>query len=151
MTTMSDFSPSEQKLILEGPPSAGLFVLMADRGGTVHETFSIAHAYADARQQHGRSELLDEIVAAKPEIDRSGSHSPEELKDRSLSHVRDAVGALDGKASPQELDDYRSFVLALAERVASAHREGSRDEGPVSDAERAAIAEIASALGADSR
>jgi hypothetical protein len=148
MTTKSDFSASEWKIVLEGPPSAGLIVITADQGGTVRETFSMGRAYADARREHGRSELLDEIVAAKPEIDRSRAHSREELRERSLTHLREAVGTLDGKVTPQELEDYRSFVLLLAEKVARAHREGARDEDPVSDAERAAIADVAGALGA---
>ena len=149
MSTKNDFSPSDWKLVLEGPPSAGLIVITADRGGTVRETFSMARAYAEARQQHGGSELLDEIVAARPQIDRSMSSSPDELKQRSLSHVTEAVRVLEGKVSPEELDEYRGFVLTLAEKVANAHREGG-DERPISDAERAAIGEIASALGASS-
>ena len=51
---------------------------------------------------------------------------------------------LQGKATPEEVDAYRRFVLALAERVAAAHKEHGEQ---VSDAERAAIDEIASALG----
>lgn len=149
MTAKSDFSPSDWDLILQGPPSAGLIVIAADRGGTVRETFSMAGAYAEARQQHGHSELLDEIVAAKPEIDRSRSHSREELKERSLSHLTDAMRALEGKATPQELEEYRSFVLALAEKVAGAHREGGGANDPISGPERAAIAEIAVTLGAN--
>jgi hypothetical protein len=150
MTTKSNFSPDAWKLVLEGPPSAGLIVIMADRGGTVRETFSMARAYAEARQEHGRSELLDEIVSAKPEIDRSRSGSPDELKQRNLSHVTDAVATLEGTASPEEVEEYRSFVLALAEKVAGAHREGPSDQAPISDAERNAISEIAAALGAQS-
>jgi hypothetical protein len=149
MTAKSDFSPSDWDLILQGPPSAGLIVIAADRGGTVRETFSMAAAYTEARRQHGHSELLDEIVAAKPEIDRSRSHSREELKERSLSHLTNAVQALEGKATPQELEEYRSFVLALAEKVARAHREDGGADDPISGPERAAIAEIAAALGAN--
>jgi hypothetical protein len=48
------------------------------------------------------------------------------------------------KATPEELEDYRRFVLSVADRVANAHREGGQQ---VSDAERAAIEEIAAALG----
>jgi hypothetical protein len=51
---------------------------------------------------------------------------------------------LERKAAPEEVDDYRRFVLTLTERVAAAHKEGGQQ---VSDAERAAIDEIASALG----
>jgi hypothetical protein len=44
-----------------------LVVIMAQRGGTFRETISIGKADAEARERHGESELLDEIVAAKPE------------------------------------------------------------------------------------
>jgi hypothetical protein len=146
MTGMADFTPQEWDQVLEGPTSAGLIVITADRGGTVRETFSMAKAYAEARQHHGQSELLDAIVAAKPELDRTRAGSLDELKTRNLAHIRDAVALVKGKASPQELDEYRRFLLGLAETVAAAHREGGRDGDPVSDAERTAITEITDAL-----
>jgi hypothetical protein len=149
MTTKADFTPQEWELVLEGPPSAGLIVITAQRGGSVRETISMARAYAEARAQHGQSELLDEIVAAKPEIDHTRYGSPEELKAHLLEHLRDAVAVLERKAQPQELDAYRRFVVDLAERVARAHREGRHAEDPVSDQERAAIAEIEQALGGE--
>ncbi len=144
MTTKADFTEEDWKTILEGPPSAGMIVVTAQRGGTIRETCAIAKAYAEARQQHGASELLDEIVGAKPEMDHTRYHSFDELKQHGLQHLRDAVALLEQKATPDELDDYRRFVVALAEKVAAAHREGDTD---VSDAERAAIGEISGALG----
>jgi hypothetical protein len=144
MTGSADFTPEEWELILEGPTGAGLVVITAQRGGTFRETFSMAKAYAEARQQHGESELLDELVSTKPQVDRARHGSPAELKEHALGELRDAVRLLRGKATPEELEDYRRFVLGLAERVAAAHREGDQ---PVSDAERAAIDEIAAALG----
>ncbi|HEY4428898.1 MAG TPA: hypothetical protein VGN08_11905 [Solirubrobacteraceae bacterium] len=149
MTSRSDFTPQEWEQILEGPPSAGLIVITAQRGGTVRETVSMARAYAEARRHHGQSELLDAIVSAKPEIDHTRYRSPEELKERSLAHLRDAVAVLEAKAEPQELEEYRAFVMTLARQVAEAHREGG-SEDPVSDSERSAIAEIEQALGAKS-
>ena len=143
MTSKADFTPEEWGLVLEGPPSAGMMVITAQRGGMIRETISMGKAYAEARQHHGQSELLDEIVAAKPEIDHTRYRSPEELRDHALQHVRDAVALLKEKAQQQELEDYRGFVVGLAERVAGAHSEG--DE-PVSDAERAAIDAIKGAL-----
>jgi hypothetical protein len=147
MTTSSDFTPEQWDVVLEGPTSAGMIVITAQRGGTIRETVSLAKAYADARRQHGQSELLDAVVAARPEVDRTRSGSLEELKDRNLGHIRDAIALLANKASPQELEEYRRFVLGLAEKVAAAHREGASDGDPVSDAERTAIAAIAEALG----
>jgi hypothetical protein len=145
MTGKADFTKEEWKLILEGPPSAGLIVVSAQRGGTFREAFAIGKAYAEARKQHGDSELLDEIVAAKPERDHTRYHSQDELKRAGLQHLRDGVALLEQKATPGEVDDYRRFVLDLAERVAKAHREGDQQ---VSDAERAAIGEISTSLGA---
>jgi hypothetical protein len=144
MTGKADFTQQEWDLVLEGPPSAGMIVVTAQRGGTIRETLAIAKAYAEARQRHGESELLDEIVAAKPEIDHTRYHSVAELKQHGLQHLRDAVELLERKATPSEVEGYRRFVLTLAERVASAHREGGASVG---DAERAAIAEISTSLG----
>jgi hypothetical protein len=145
MTAQADFTPDEWKLVLEAPPSAGLIVVTAQKGGTFRETIAIAKAYAEARQEHGESELLDEITAAKPERDHSHYHSPEELKQGGLQHLRDAVALLESKATPPEVEDYRRFILTLADKVANAHREHGQS---VSDAEQQAITEIAAALGA---
>jgi hypothetical protein len=147
MTSKADFTPEEWELVLEGPPSAGMLVITAQRGGTLRETISMAKAYVEARQHHGQSELLDEIVAAKPEIDHTRYGSLEELKEHCLGHIRDAVALLSGKVTPQELDEYKRFIVNLADKVASAHKESGRGEGPVSDTERAAIAAIVQALG----
>jgi hypothetical protein len=145
MTGKADFTPEEWQVVLEGPPSAGMIVVTAQRGGTFRETIAIAKAYVEARKKHGQSQLLDEIVAAKPEIDHTRYHSFEELKDDGLRHLRDAVALLERKATAEELDDYRRFVLNLADEVANAHREGGDN---VSPAERAAIEEIAASVGA---
>ncbi len=144
MTSSADFTPDEWKAVLEGPPSAGLIVITAQRGGTFRETISMAKAYAEARQNHGASELLDEIVSAKPHVDHTRYGSPEELRQAGLQRVRDGVAQVAAKATPEELDEYRRFVVTLAEKVANAHREGG--ESAVSDAERAAIDEIREAL-----
>jgi hypothetical protein len=144
MTTKSAFSPEEWTSLLEGPPSAGMIVVVASRGGTFRETFAMSKAYLEARKLHGESELLDEIVAAKPKADHTRYHSPEEMRDHGLQHLRDAVTLLEGKATAEEVDAYRRFVLALANKVAAAHREHGES---VSPAEAAAIDQIAAALG----
>jgi hypothetical protein len=152
MTGKADFNPEEWDVVLKGPPSAGMIVITAQRGGTFRESFSMAKAYGEARKQHGESELLDEIASTKPEIDRTRYHSPEELKDHGLQHLREAVELLEQKATPEEVDEYRRFVLTLANRVADAHKEGflGLSGERVSEAEATAVAEIAEALGTES-
>ena len=145
MTTKAAFSPDEWKVVLEGPPAAGLIVITAAHGGTFRETFAMSKAYAEARTEHGDSELLDEIVSAKPKVDHTRYHSPEELRDDELGHLRDAMALLESKATAGERDDYRRFVLSLANKVAAAHREHGQS---VSPEETAAIEQITEALGA---
>jgi hypothetical protein len=143
MTTKAAFSPEEWKAVLEGPPAAGMIVITAARGGMFRETVAMSKAYAEARAEHGDSELLDEIVAAKPQTDHTRYHSAEELREHGLKHLRDAVTLVDSKATTQERDDYRRFVLTLAGKVAAAHKEAGQS---VSPAEAEAIQQITAAL-----
>ena len=149
MTGKADFTEEEWKAVLEGPTSAGLVVIASDRGGSVRETFSMAKAYSEAREKRGASQLLDEIVTSKPEMDRSRYSSPEEMKDGALDNVREAVAIVKAKASREELDDYKQFILGLAQHVAEARKEGfmGLSGERVSDAEREAIGQISGALG----
>ena len=50
---------------------------------------------------------------------------------------------VEGKATSAEVADYKRFVVAVAEKVAAAHREGGQ---AVSPAERDAIDQITQAL-----
>jgi hypothetical protein len=144
MTTKAAFSPSEWQLVLEGPPTAGLLVITSSRGGTFRETFAMSKAYAEARSQHGESELLDEIVAEKPRMEHGGKvHNPEELRDQAIDCLRDATTLLDHKATAEERADYRHFVLSVATKVAEAHRENGQQ---VSPQEAQAIQDITTAL-----
>ena len=150
MTKKSEFNAEEWEQVLSAPPGAGLLVATAQRGGTFRETFSIAKAYTEARKQHGDSELLDEIVAAKPEMgDQKRFHSAEDLQEHMLQRIRDGVALVEQKATPEEAEEYRHFIVDLAERVAEAHKEGflGLSGERVSEAEREAIAKIKEAAG----
>jgi hypothetical protein len=144
MTTKAAFSPEEWTSVLEGPPSAGMIVVTAASGGMFRETLAMSKAYVEARALHGQSELLDEIVAAKPKIEHTRYHSAEELRDTGLQRLRTAMALLESKATPDEVDDYRRFILTLASKVAAAHREEGQE---VSPAEAEAIDQIAGVLG----
>jgi hypothetical protein len=147
MTGKSEFTEDEWQLVLEGPPVAGMLVLTAHGGGSFRESFALAKAYTEARKQQGESELLDEIVSTKPAFDRGRYGSPDKLRGEGLQRLRDAVGVLETKATPPEVDAYRGFVLGLAKRVATAHEEEGQK---VSPAEQEAIEAITASLGAPS-
>jgi hypothetical protein len=141
MTGKTDFTQEEWDLVREGPTTAGMVVLTAERGGTFRETWALAKTYAEARKQYGESELLDALVNDKPETKRYGS--PEELDNVGLGRLNEAVALLQKKATPEEVANYKRFVLDVAERVAEAHKEQGAQ---VSAAERGAIERIAASL-----
>ena len=144
MTAKSDFTEDEWQLVAEGPVTAGMIVSTAQSGGTFRETFALSKAYAEARQAHGQSELLDAIVSDKPAFDRHRYHSPEDLRGLGLPRLHEAVALLEQKATADEVESYRGFVVALAEKVAAAHEEGGQRVGPAEsealDAIRASLA-----------
>jgi len=144
MSLKSDFDGAEWDLVAEGPVTAGMIVLTADSGGTFRETLALARAYTDARKEHGQSELLDEIVSAKPEFDRHRYKTKEELHDQGLQRIADAVALLGQKATADEVGDYKEFVINLASTVASAHKEHGQQ---ISPAEQTVLDEVRARLG----
>jgi hypothetical protein len=149
MTRKADFNAEDWERVVEGPLLAGMRVVAADRGGTIRESLAMGQAYAHARQQQGESELLDELVSAPPAMDPNRLRDGGDLAAKIDSGLRDAVRLVEQKASPEEVDAYKGFVVTVAEAVANAHREGGFlgiGGKPVSDSERAAIDEIKTTL-----
>jgi len=142
MTSKADFTDEEWELVRAGPPTAGMITLLASSGGTFRETWALAKTFAEARQQQGDSDLLDALVAEKPEMKRY--HSAEEAENEGLSRLSQAVALLEQKATADEVESYKRFTLSVAERVAEAHKEHGAQ---VSPEEHAAIAKIESSLG----
>ena len=130
MTAKSDFTDEEWELVAEGPALAGVIAATAQRGGSFRESYALAKTYAEARQRHGESELLDQIVSAKPEFDRKKYHSPEELHDKGLQQIQQATELVESKATPEEVDSYRSFALDVAKNVAARAQGGRRARQP---------------------
>jgi hypothetical protein len=141
MTDKAAFTEEEWELVREGPPTAGMVALSAEKGGSFRETWALAKFYAEARKEHGESELLDALVADKPDVKRYSSS--EELESQGLGRLTEAVTLLEQKATTGEVAGYRKFVMDVAERVAEAHKEGGQQ---VSEDERAAIEKIAASL-----
>jgi hypothetical protein len=150
MTKKADFNAEEWSTVVEGPLLAGMRVITASRGGTIRESIAMGKTFAKARQQQGESELLDDLVASPPAIDQDRARATGDVAAASTQRLREAVGLLEAKASPEEVEAYKRFVLSLAEAVANAHREGGFlgvGGKPVSEEEQAALDDIAATLG----
>lgn len=152
MTRKADFNAEEWSTVVDAPLYAGMHVIAADRGGTLRESLALGRVYQAAREGQAGSELMDELVKSPPSID------PNRVRDERANlgavvqeRLREAVGTLSAKATPEEVDDYKRFVMTVAQTVAAAHKEGGFlgiGGKPVSDAENRALDEISSALGA---
>ncbi|HEY1711928.1 MAG TPA: hypothetical protein VGG07_03445 [Solirubrobacteraceae bacterium] len=151
MTTKADFNAEDWSTVVDGPLYAGLRVIAADRGGTLRESLAMGRVYQDARAQHGSSELLDELAKSPPSVDPERlQQAGGDLSAVTTDHLRNAMSILESKATAEEADAYKTFVMRVAQAVAGAHKEGGFlgiGGKRVSDAEEQALDEISHALG----
>jgi hypothetical protein len=148
MTTKNEFNAEEWERVARAPALAGLMVITADRGGTIRESVALARAYAEARRDGG-SELLEQIVATAPQLDSTSMGPADQLGERLPERIREAVRIVEEKGTPEEADEYRQFILRLADVVAHAHKEGGVlgiGGKEVSAEEQAALDQLASTL-----
>jgi hypothetical protein len=152
VTRKAEFNAEEWSTVVEGPLYAGMRVISADRGGTLRETLALGRAYQHAREGAGQSELLDELVKSPPSVDPDRLRSAGgDIGAVASERLREATRILTEKATPEEIDAYKRFVMTVAQAVASAHKEGGFlgiGGKQVSDAENKALDEISTALGA---
>ena len=157
MTTKAEFNADEWSRVLLGPFVAGLTLVSAERGGTLRESVEMARVYAEESQDPSAPELIRELVADRPSVDPQRfappggeKASPEDVRARGHEILRDALGALEGKADPEEIDAYKRFCLDIAQRVAERTKSGGVlgvGGKSVSDAEQAALDELGATLG----
>ena len=150
MTTKAEFNAEEWQRVTEGPALAGLIVIAAQRGGTIRESVQMAKAYTEAHEQHGDSDLLGEIVATPPQLQKREFKTAEELRDEGLARVRESVALVEAKGTPDEVDAYKSFIVAVAKRAAEATKSGGFlgvGGERVSESEKEALGRLAETLG----
>jgi hypothetical protein len=154
VTTKADFNAEAWATIVEAPAWAGLWVISAERGGTLRESMAMGRVYQAARQREADTPLLDEIVASPPALDRArvqaAGGGSEEIAQVGRRRLAEAMRILEEKATPQEVDAYKTFVMTVAQAVAAAHKEGGFlgiGGTPVSEAEDKALDEISITLG----
>ena len=150
MTLQANFTAEEWAAVAEAPLLAGARVVAAERGGTLRESLAVRRVYAAARELHGESALLDALVASSPSIDLHGIRRNADPVAASSERLRAALGILQAKASPEDVDAYKGFVLAVVQTVAEANREGGVvgiGGEEVSEREQVALDEIGAVLG----
>jgi len=138
MAGKADFSEQEWEALQKGVTGAGLLVAVSDRGffDTFKEAGALAKHLAGARRD-STSEIVRELAETRGT--GFGLGSPGKVEGETLDALRSSVSTLEAKA-PDEVEAYKSFVLEVAQSVASAAEGG--DVG-----ESGALEKIRSALG----
>lgn len=124
MTSKADFNAEEWSTVVEGPVLAGMRVVTAGRGGTIRESLAIGKVYTEARRHQGESELLDAIVSSPPAVDAQQLQGGGDVAALSTERLQEALRILGEKASPDQVEQYKGFVMSVAQAAAEAHKEG---------------------------
>jgi hypothetical protein len=162
MTDKSNFTPDEWKLLLESVTMAGIAITAAEPHGLwglLKESFAGGSALAQAKLDPGANLLIKAVVAdfetsQGRSIARDGlkeqlaGSKPAEIKARCIETLRQAGALLDTKA-PGDAGAFKGWLRQISQHVAEAAKEGGFlgiGGVSVSEAEKATLAEISSAL-----
>lgn len=158
MSIKENFTPEEWKLLLKAPLMVSYSIMGASPGSKKdfeNEMKAVADAIVYSSEKASsnslvgsvaneiRANAMDESVGAKETIAAS------EIKGRTLEICRQLVPILQAKTDNDEAESYKRWLLAVAQQVAEASKEGGFmgfGGALVSDSERATLDEITMAL-----
>jgi hypothetical protein len=163
MTDKSNFTPEEWKLLLESVMMAGIAVTVAEPSGLwglLKESFASGSALRQAKIDPGSSPLIRAVVAdfetaegqstARDGLrEKLASSKPPEVKVQCIETLRQARALVDSKA-PDDAAAFKGWLREISQHVAEAAKEGGFlgiGGVLVSEAEKATLTEISSALG----
>ena len=164
MADKSSFTKDEWTLLLESPMIAGMAITAADPSGLwglLKESFAGGGALTQAITSSTTNTLVKAVVAdfsnsegrsaARDGLKRSlPIASQQTLKTKSIDSLRQVSALLDTKA-PADSAAFKSWLRQISQSTAEAATEGGGLFGiggvQVSDAEKATLTEISSALG----
>jgi hypothetical protein len=166
MASKSDFTPAEWAQIVASPMVAGMAITAADPGGLwsiLRESIAGGSSLVEVKQDVAANPLAKAIAEDIENADtrtavrdaaqaRFKGVQAGELKARAIEELRSVAALVDAKA-PADASGFKAWLYAVAQRTAEAGKEGGFlgfGGVAVSDAERATLAEIQSALGTPS-
>jgi hypothetical protein len=163
MVSKTDFTTEEWNAILASPMMAAMAVTLAEPSGLwglMKESFASGRAVLEARTSADASPLAKAIVVDMETAEGRASaqqtlkghlsgRSPGDMKTELLQELQNIAGIVDRKA-PGEAAAFKAWLASVAEKVAEASTEGGFlgfGGVKVSEAEKATLAEVSSALG----
>jgi hypothetical protein len=163
MSMKENFTAEEWNTLIRAPMMVGYGVAgAAPSGGIgfVMEMKAVADAIFDAGEQYPEGSLVEAVtsqIKANATDQFQGAKetlSAAEIKERALEVCRQVSLILQSKASVEESDSYKRWLMAVADKVAEASKEGGFlgfGGTRVSEGETAALSELASSLGVSER
>ena len=151
MTSKADFNADEWSTLVEAPVLAGMRVVSSGRGGTIRESLAMAKVYTEARRNQGDSDLLDALAYSPPAVSPQQLQGGSDIAALSSERLREALRSIGEKGSPEDVEQYKRFVLSVAQAAAEAHKEGGFigiGGKQISAEEQAALDEIRATLDA---
>ena len=134
MTTKSDFSQEEWKVLLEAPLYAGIAVMAADMNitGLLREGEAMVQAVDNLSLSETATPFLREMINEIRESFESAVEIPAEVdtvdpdaQQKSELDALQEVGSLAAsRMEPDEANEFKKWLVGIARQVASAAREG---------------------------
>jgi hypothetical protein len=161
MAKKADFTSEEWQRILSLPQVAALYLALASPSGPnglVQEMMASTKGILEALKASSGNELIDAVAAdmrekaekrERLEPPLKPDNDPNEMKAQCLQACRDVAALLSQKA-PADAEQYKQWVYQSAQNSANAAKEGGFfgiGGERVTEAEAAALKEIALALG----
>ncbi len=130
------FSTDEWQLLLDVPALVGTAVMVAGKSGlgTIKESFAIAQGILAGNKDHPESKLIVALVEARRKHhEKSGIETlggpyygmdANQLQQAALDKFENAGRLLREKTTPIESKAFSEWTIGIAEKVASAAKEG---------------------------
>ena len=158
MTTKADFSEDEWATLVRSPMVAGAAITLADPGGpieVVKETSAVLK-FATSSSSEQRDDLVGELAREVRGLAEQRKNPLGDFKPRGALAGKEIVDetaraneSVSAKASPEETDAFRAWIMECAQRAADAAKEGGFmgfHAERVSQGEKDMLAQLRSAL-----
>lgn len=157
MTTKADYTAAEWNIIMQSPMAAAMVVMFASPSnpvGLAQEAFAVSKMLAENVGKPSGVGLIDAVAeqikdaegrkAAQPPRPDAGADLSA-MKEGAIGTLRQLNELLAAKAPAEEATSFRQWILATAQRVAGAAKEGGFlgiGGTSISAEETAALAEV---------
>ena len=158
MTTKAEFSEDEWATLVRSPMVAGAAITLADPGGpieVVKETSAVLK-FATSSSSERRDDLVGELAREVRGLAEQRKNPLGDFKPRGALAGKEIVDEtaraneiVSAKASPEEADAFRAWIMECAQRAADAAKEGGFmgfHAERVSQGEKDMLAQLRSAL-----